>query len=277
MRIEHVGSAKSTVLVAELGGTAADLVINCSDCTNWPVGSIGPFYVSLNKGTATEEKVLCSGRSGNVVQVWTDGVSTGRGADSTVAQVHPINSTIEHVWTATEADEANAHLTATATVHGVTGALAGATQTQTLTNKTMSGASNTFSNIPAAAVVGLSTDYATLTTAQTLTNKTLTAPVVTLATNAQGGSYTLVLTDAGKIVEMSGGGTLTVPLNASVAFPVGTQILIMQTGASQVTVAGTGGVTVNATPGLKLRTQWSVAALVKRATDTWVLSGDVTA
>lgn len=99
-----------------------------------------------------------------------------------------------------------------------------------------------------------------------------------VATNAQAGSYTLVLSDASKVIEMSGGGTLTVPTNASVAFPVGTQIAIQQTGASQVTVAAADGtVTVNGTPGLKLRAQWSLAVLRKRATNSWVLSGDTSA
>jgi hypothetical protein len=97
-----------------------------------------------------------------------------------------------------------------------------------------------------------------------------------LATNAQGAGYTLVLADKGKLVEMSGGGTLTVPTNASVAFPTGSQINILQTGASQVTVGGA-GVTINGTPGLKLRAQWSSATLIKRGTDTWTLVGDLSA
>jgi hypothetical protein len=90
-------------------------------------------------------------------------------------------------------------------------------------------------------------------------------------------SYTLVSGDVGTLIEMNvaSGNTLTVPTNASVAFPIGAQINILQTGAGQVTVAGAGGVTVNATPGLKLRTQWSSATLIKRATDTWVLVGDL--
>jgi hypothetical protein len=95
--------------------------------------------------------------------------------------------------------------------------------------------------------------------------------------NVQASGYTLALADMGSLVEMSGGGTLTIPTNAAVAFPVGCQIPIMQTGASQVTIAGSGGVTVNGTPGLKLRTQWAMAVLRKRATDTWVAIGDLTA
>lgn len=100
-----------------------------------------------------------------------------------------------------------------------------------------------------------------------------------ISTNAQTGtSYTLVLADAGKLVELNNAAaiTLTIPTNASVAFPVGTQVNILQTGAGQVTVSGA-GVTINGTPGLKLRTQWSSATLVKRATDTWVLLGDLSA
>jgi hypothetical protein len=99
------------------------------------------------------------------------------------------------------------------------------------------------------------------------------------AINQQAGAYTSVLSDRDKLVEVSSasGVTVTIPANASVAYPVGTSIDILQTGTGQVTIAGAGGVTVNATPGLKLRTQWSSATLFKRATDTWVVFGDLTA
>ena len=106
------------------------------------------------------------------------------------------------------------------------------------------------------------------------------SPSTALSTNGQTGTtYTLALTDANNtIVELSNtsGIALTVPLNSTAAFPVGSQIHIMQTNSGQVTVAGASGVTLNGTPGLKLRTQWSVASLVKRGTDSWVLFGDVT-
>jgi hypothetical protein len=94
-----------------------------------------------------------------------------------------------------------------------------------------------------------------------------------------GTAYTLVAGDAGDIVEVNNSSaiTVTVPTNASVPYPVGTQITILQTGAGQITVAGPSGGTLNATPGTKLRAQWSSATLIKRATDTWVLIGDLTA
>lgn len=95
--------------------------------------------------------------------------------------------------------------------------------------------------------------------------------------NQQSSSYTLTLVDAYKMIEMSAGGTLTIPTDNSVNFPIGSAIDILQTGASQVTIAGASGVTVNATPGLKLRTQWSSATIVKRAANTWLAMGDLVA
>jgi len=93
-------------------------------------------------------------------------------------------------------------------------------------------------------------------------------------------SYTLsALTERDSVIEVNSASavTITVPTNSTIAYPVGTSIDILQTGAGQITVAGASGVTVNATPGLKLRTQWSGATLFKRATDTWVLYGDLSA
>ena len=93
-------------------------------------------------------------------------------------------------------------------------------------------------------------------------------------------SYTLSeLSERDTLIEVNSasGTTVTIPLNSAVAYPVGTSIDVLQTGAGQVTIGATGGVTINATPGFKLRTQWSSATLFKRATDTWVIFGDLTA
>lgn len=136
--------------------------------------------------------------------------------------------------------------------------------TQTLTNKTMSGTNNTFSNIPVAAISGLDSAL------------TSYAPRY-VSVNARTSSYTLVLADDGRLVEMGVGSanTLTIPADASVNFPTGTTILVLQTGGGQTTIAGAGGVTVNGTPGLRLRTQWSSATLIKRAANTWIAMGDL--
>ena len=94
-------------------------------------------------------------------------------------------------------------------------------------------------------------------------------------------SYTLsALTERDSLIEVSKATatTITIPTDATLNFPIGTSIDILQTGAGQVTVAPVSGtVTVNATPGLKLRTTWSSATLLKRAANTWVVFGDLTA
>jgi hypothetical protein len=96
----------------------------------------------------------------------------------------------------------------------------------------------------------------------------------TITTNAQSSNYTIAPIDSGRLIEMSGGGTLTITDSSS--FPVGFYVDVLQTGSSQVTIAGT-SFTPNATPGLKLRTQWSSATIIKRALDSWVVLGDLSA
>jgi hypothetical protein len=94
------------------------------------------------------------------------------------------------------------------------------------------------------------------------------------------GSYTLTnLSERDSVIEVSSTSptTITIPTNTVVAYPVGTSIDIFQTNTGQVTIAGDSGVTVNATPGLKLRTQWSTATLFKRDTNTWIVYGDLMA
>jgi hypothetical protein len=100
--------------------------------------------------------------------------------------------------------------------------------------------------------------------------------------NAQTGTtYTLVLGDAGKLVTLANGSaiTVTVPLNSSVAFPVGTAIALQQLGAGAVSVEGPSGVTINGTdPGSETLTDaqyLTTAVLTKHATNTWTLTGSV--
>ena len=99
-----------------------------------------------------------------------------------------------------------------------------------------------------------------------------------ITTNRQTASYTLVLSDADKLVEMNvaSANNLTIPLNSSVAFSTGTQILLAQYGAGQTTIVATSGVTVRSNGGkLKLNAQYSGATLIKIATDEWYLFGDI--
>lgn len=92
--------------------------------------------------------------------------------------------------------------------------------------------------------------------------------------------YTLVLTDDGKCLNLSNGavaGTLTIPTNASVAFPIGTQIVLRQTGSGAITFTPVSiDVTIQSLDGLLVFSgQYAGATLIKTATDTWALFGNL--
>ena len=146
-RREYAGAAAPSYITSTLGGTSSDVTIYCNNLTNWPDGvttGIGPFFVVIDRGTANEEKILCSERVGNTLTVV---ASTGRGSDDTTISAHSAGAVIEHVFTATDADEANYHVntaasTSTVAIHGLVdgSSVVGTTDSQTLTNKTLSGA-----------------------------------------------------------------------------------------------------------------------------------------
>ena len=91
-------------------------------------------------------------------------------------------------------------------------------------------------------------------------------------------TYTLVLADAHRLVirSNSSANTVTVPTNTSVAFPVGTQITVVQTGTGTTSIAAAGGVTINsADDATALRVRYSACSLVKIDTNIWLLIGDI--
>ena len=97
--------------------------------------------------------------------------------------------------------------------------------------------------------------------------------------NKEAASYTLLLTDAHNYVEMevSSANVLTIPTNATVAFPIGTEIRVTQLGAGQTTITPAAGVTLRSISGKDKTTgQYSVATLFKRGLNEWYLFGDIT-
>ena len=119
----------------------------------------------------------------------------------------------------------------------------------------------------------------TLTGTQTLTNKTLTAPVITQTINAQTGtSYTLVSTDANKLVQLNNASAITLTIPPSV-FSVGQSIDLYQLGAGQVTFAQGSGVTIRSTGATstapKLRVQYSAATVICVASNDFLVVGDL--
>lgn len=162
-------------------------------------------------------------------------------------------------------------ITATGTI-AIDSTVATLTGSQALTNKDLTSGTNTFP-----------TSLATLTGSQTLTNKTLTDPKINLAFDAETASYTAVLANNGQVVTMdnSSANTFSIPTNASVAFPIGTQINVLQIGTGQTTIqAVTSGTTSILSTGAsaaapKLRARYSAATCLKAGTDLWYVFGDL--
>jgi hypothetical protein len=94
---------------------------------------------------------------------------------------------------------------------------------------------------------------------------------------AKTSAYTLASGDESDLIQLNGSFIVSVPTDATFNFPIGTQINLLNIGTGVITVAAVtpGTTTVDATPGFKLRAQWSAATLIKRAANTWVLVGDL--
>lgn len=109
-----------------------------------------------------------------------------------------------------------------------------------------------------------------------LTALLLTAQTTLAGINTQTGNYTLVLGDAGDLIQANSASALafTVPQNSSVAFPVGTVINFANVNTGALTITPGTGTTINSPAGFRITTQYAQASLVKTATNTWLLSGN---
>jgi hypothetical protein len=99
-----------------------------------------------------------------------------------------------------------------------------------------------------------------------------------LLINTQTSSYTLALSDDGKLVDMNSGSalTVTVPKASVVPFAIGAVIAIRQAGAGQVTITPVDGtVIINNSAGLKTASQYGMASLVKLSQNTWTVTGNL--
>jgi hypothetical protein len=131
----------------------------------------------------------------------------------------------------------------------------------------------TFSGLVTAATAGVAFSDGTQTKEGVPSRTAITQ--VTAAYNLSTGG--LSLRDGLVEVSHTGGSavTVTIPADSTTNFPIGTSIDVLRTNTGGVTIAGAAGVTVNATPGLNLRAQWSSVTLFKRAANTWVAFGDL--
>ena len=141
----------------------------------------------------------------------------------------------------------------------------------------------TASNASANAVlVGTDTSTTAWTTSPTVTG-TLTAGVAVgqaVDLDRKTADYTLVLTDAGKVIEINSGSSenVTIPPNSGVAFPLGTQIVIVRMGAGAVVIVEGSGVTTRSDGDkAKIKSQYSSCVLIKHETNEWYILGNLSA
>jgi len=109
---------------------------------------------------------------------------------------------------------------------------------------------------------------------------TIAAPPQPIQRVVKTANHILELSDAYKMIDMNVGAnnTVTVPANSSVAFDVGTTILISQYGAGQTEVLPGGGVTIRSETNFKkIFAQYCGAVLIKIAADEWYLQGALSA
>jgi hypothetical protein len=131
-----------------------------------------------------------------------------------------------------------------------------------------------------AMLVGSGASTTSWTTSPTVTG-TFTAGVAVgqaVDLDRKTADYTLVLTDAGKVIEINSGSSenVTIPPNSSVAFPVGTQIVVVRLGAGAVVIVEGSGVTTRSDGDkAKIKSQYSSCVLIKHETDEWYILGNL--
>jgi hypothetical protein len=301
LRREYKGAAAASTLNGAFNEGATSVSVTAA--TGWPTA--GPFYAVVDPGTATEEKILVSVITGTALS------SITRGVDGTGDVDHSDGAVIYPVFTAIDADEAN-QLTSTYANQGGLVYLGDPSFTQLSIGtagqvlKVNSGAvAPEWGQVP---TVGIANDAVTSEKIATsvagnglgggggsalsvnvddstieinadalrikddgVTSAKLAAPTLTPKTD----TFTLALVDENCTLQCNKATVMTVNVpTSSVAFANGAIVTLMQYGAGQVDVVGGSGVTIRSSNGLKLRTQYSMATLVKISDTEWVLSGD---
>jgi hypothetical protein len=249
------GISNSATIMTVASGTGSALM---GGVTLAP-GNTDIFTVALDVDTQNEEVVY-------ITAVSSDTFTIVRGRAGTSAISHTGGATVKHVLTS---DDLNFYTAGVATAD----AAVPETVVTAKADLLVGASSGVVDNL----AVGTNGQVLTADATQTLGIKWATPVEPNLALNAQTGTtYTAVSADTNKLVTLNNASAITVTIPNGV-FTVGQQISFLQLGVGQVTFQGDGTSTIVSNPGVKTRAQYSIATIVCIATNTFLLTGDITA
>lgn len=268
-----IGATGTTITVAT--GTGSGLLGGVT----LAAGNVDQFTLAIDPDTTNEEIVFATANSG-------DSFTVARGQAGSTAISHGSGATVRHVLTSNDLTYFNATLPAT--LIEAKGDLIAGSAANAADNLAV-GSNGTVLTADSAETLGVK--WASAYPNQTgNSGKYLTTDGSSVSwndpalvtTNAQTGTtYTLVLSDKDKLVTLNNAAAiaLTVPLNSSVAYPTGSVVNIQQIGAGAVTIQGAAGVTITSTGATATapvtRAQYSAASIIKTATNSWTVIGDL--
>lgn len=224
----YSNTAIATTLAAPINNSDTSMTVTAA--SGFP-GSF-PYTLIVDFGLATSEVVEVSAAAGTTLTI-------SRGIDNTSAQSHGLAAPVVHGMSKRDVSEPNSHIAATTNEHGLSGgaAFVGTTQSQTLTNKTMSGASNTFTALPAAQVTGNLSGVSSVTSSGAISGTTIAGTTITGTSLVQGTALIPTgLTGATTASRYVGGTAAVAP--ASGTFVAGDFVVVA---SGKIMVCTTGG------------------------------------